>query len=165
MWSRDGRKMAVLIGLLLLGHAAPIQATSEPDTLRPARPPVRVEIAIRARQFTPSPARLPAGREIVLVLHNHDAELHAFVPIRFLERVSLHFNGNGAPQFDEKGLIRVLIPSDGEAEIRFTTPAAGTYQYRCDLPGHQMLGELLVQEQLPDRGQERSRHELGIPSH
>lgn len=151
-WSRHGRKIIILIGLLSLNHAAPIPAMSEPDRLHPARPPVRVEIAVRARQFIPSPARLPARREVVLVVHNHDAELHAFVPIWFLEQVPLHVSGNGAPQFDEKGLVRVLIPSDGEAEVRFTTPAAGTYQYRCDLPGHQMLGELLVEEAYSDQG-------------
>jgi uncharacterized cupredoxin-like copper-binding protein len=107
--------------------------------------PLRVEIAITARQFEPSPVVLSAGREVVLVVQNRDAELHAFVPIRFLEHVPLHVDGNGAPQFGDKGLMRVLLPSGGRAEIRFVPRAEGAYQYRCDLPGHQMVGQIIVQ--------------------
>lgn len=128
---------------LLLVALFPVSAM--PAELVAARAPLRVEIAITARQFEPSPVILPAGREVVLVFTNRDAELHAFVPVRFLEQVPLHVGGNGAPQFGEKGLLRVLIPSGGQAEIRFVPKAVGHYQYRCDLPGHQMVGGIVVE--------------------
>lgn len=101
-----------------------------------AQEPIRAEIAIRARQFEPTSVSVAASHEVQLILRNEDAELHAFVPIRFLEHLPLHVDGNGAPQFGEKGLIRVLIPSGGHAEIRFAPATAGRYQCRRDLPGH-----------------------------
>lgn len=129
---------------LLLWALVPVSAMPAELVASPA--PLRVEITVKARQFEPSPVILPAGREVILVFTNRDAELHAFVPIRFLEHVPLHVEGNGAPQFGEKGLVRVLIPSGGQAEIQFVPQATGVYQYLCDLPGHQMLGEIVVNE-------------------
>lgn len=85
---------------------------------------------------------------MVLVFTNQDAELHAFVPKHFLEDVPLHHvDGNGAPQFEEKGLERVLIPSGGREDIYFVPTAVGTFKYRYDLPGHQMIGTIVVEEQ------------------
>jgi uncharacterized cupredoxin-like copper-binding protein len=107
--------------------------------------PTVVEIAIKARQFYPSVVKLFAGRDVRLVFRNKDAELHAFVPIMFLDNLPLHVEGNGAPQFDQTGLKRVLIPSGGRAEIWFAPPSAGLFTYRCDLPGHQMVGQILVE--------------------
>lgn len=117
--------------------------------------PLRIEIAITARQFEPSPVILPAGREVVLVFKNRDAELHAFVPIQFLEHVPLHVDGNGAPQFGDKWLVRVLIPTGGRAEIRFVPRAGGAYRYRCDLPGHQMVGQIIVEGAGPQQGSDK----------
>lgn len=108
---------------------------------------IRVDITIKARQFHPSPVSVPVGRPVALVFHNQDVELHAFVPTRFLEGVPLHVDGNGAPQFGEKGLERVLIPSGGREEIHFVPTVVGTSEYRCDLPGHQMIGTIVVEEQ------------------
>jgi uncharacterized cupredoxin-like copper-binding protein len=61
-------------------------------------------------------------------------------------------DGNGAPQFGDKGLVRVLIPPGGRAEIQFVSRAVGLYHYRCDLPGHQMVGEIVVKQAGPARG-------------
>jgi len=113
--------------------------------------PIRVDITIKARQFHPSPVSLPVGRQVVLVFHNQDVELHAFVPQQFLEHVPVHIDGNGAPQFGEKGLERVLIPSEGREEIHFVPTVVGTFEYRCDLPGHQMIGRIVVEEQSADQ--------------
>lgn len=109
--------------------------------------PVVVEVAIRAREFRPSTATIPVNREVLLVFENQDVELHAFVPSTFLDDIPLHIDGNGAAQFGEHGLIRVLIPSGGLAELRFTLQRAGLYDYRCDLPGHQMHAYIRVEEQ------------------
>ncbi|WP_447973871.1 cupredoxin domain-containing protein [Nitrospira sp. Kam-Ns4a] len=108
---------------------------------------VRLLITIKAREFRPSPVTVPVGRRVELVFHNQDAELHAVVPKRLLEGVPLHVDGNGATQFGEKGLERVLIPSGGREEIQFVPTAVGTFEYRCDLPGHQMVGKIVVEQQ------------------
>lgn len=127
---------------------------SAADPVTTAQEPAQtVHVLIKGREFIPSPARLHAGQETVLVFQNADAELHAFVPIKLLEQVPVHIDGNGAPQFGDHGLARVLIPSDGLAEIRFIPPAPGMYRYRCDLPGHQMLGEILVEASAPSSEQ------------
>lgn len=112
---------------------------------------IRVDMTIKAGQFHPSPVSMPVGRPVALVFHNLDAELHAFVPGRFLEDVPLHLDGNGTPQFGEKGLERVLIRSGGREDIRFVPPVLSTFEYRCDLPGHQMIGTIVVEEQSTGR--------------
>jgi plastocyanin len=128
------------------GTFVPASLGRSRDTAEPGAPqaPLRVEIAIRARQFEPSRVTLRKGETVLMTFINRDAELHAFVPMQFLESIPLHVDGNGAPQFSEKGLVRVLIPSGGRAEIQFVPELTGVYQYRCDLPGHQMLGEIVV---------------------
>ena len=110
-------------------------------------PAIRLDISIKARQFHPSAVSVPVRRHILLIFHNQDVELHAFVPKRFLEGVPVHVDGNGAPQFGAQGLERVLIPSGGTEEIRFLPTTAGEFEYRCDLPGHQMVGKIVVEEQ------------------
>lgn len=112
---------------------------------------IRVDITIKARQFHPSPVSVPVGREVMLVFHNQDVELHAFVPNRFLEGVPIHVDGNGAPQFGEKGLERVLIPSGSREDIRFVPTTVGEFEYRCDLPGHQMVGKIVIEEGRTDQ--------------
>lgn len=56
-----------------------------------------------------------------------------------LEDVLLHVDSNGAHQFGKKGLVRVLIPSRRQKEVRFVPKQTGTFEYRCDLLGHQMV--------------------------
>jgi uncharacterized cupredoxin-like copper-binding protein len=89
---------------------------------------------------------------------NQDVELHAFVPKRFLEHLPVHVDGNGAPQFGETGLERVLIPSGGREEIHFMPTAIGKFEYRCDLPGHQMVGKIVVVDQQTDQHTALERH-------
>lgn len=112
---------------------------------------IRVDITIKARQFHPSPVSVPVGRSIMLVFHNQDVELHAFVPKQFLEGVPVHVDGNGAPQFGEQGLERVLIPSGGTEHIRFLPTTVGEFEYRCDLPGHHMVGKIVVEKHAPEQ--------------
>lgn len=146
MWRR--RVLVIRLVALLLslqefsGGAGPAWASELEWDLHA----IRVDIAIKARQFLPSPVVLPVGRPVTLIFHNQDVELHAFVPTRFLEGVPVHVDGNGAPQFGERGLERVLIPSSGTEEIRFTPTSVGEFEYRCDLPGHQMVGKIAVKD-------------------
>lgn len=121
------------------------QAPASPDTVR-SSDPVVVEVTIRAREFRPSTITIPVNREVLLIFENQDVELHAFVPSTFLDDIPVHVDGNGAVQFGDHGLVRILIPSGGRADIRFTLPRAGRYDYRCDLPGHQMRANIIVEE-------------------
>ncbi|MCH7566950.1 MAG: cupredoxin domain-containing protein [Nitrospirae bacterium] len=104
-----------------------------------------VRIAIKARAFQPAEVTVQAGHEVVLRFDNHDVEIHAFVPEQFLERVLVQVDGSGAPFFGDKGLTRLLIPGGGQATLRFVPRIPGRYRYRCDLPGHQMVGHIRVE--------------------
>jgi plastocyanin len=104
-----------------------------------------VQVTIRAREFQPATVKLLAGEDVLLVLQNQDAELHAFAPQQFLDAIPLHVDGNGAPEFGEHGLVRIMIPSGGRASLRFRLQEAGLYEYRCDLPGHRMVGHISVE--------------------
>jgi uncharacterized cupredoxin-like copper-binding protein len=103
-----------------------------------------VKISARERTFIPEVVFLKMGRPVALVIGNEDVELHAFVPLLLFQGINVQVTGNGAPEFNESGLARVLIPPKGHAQIRFTPPAAGRFFYICDLPGHQMRGEIIV---------------------
>jgi hypothetical protein len=78
------------------------------------------------------------------VIRNEDEELHAFVPLLLLQGSHAQVTGNGAPEFNETGLARVLIPPHGRTDITFTPRTSGTFFYLCDLPGHNMRGEIIV---------------------
>ncbi len=135
---RTHRLAAALLPLVLnwTGLALAQPETSEPTTVR---------IDIRDRQFQPDRIVLPQGRKIVLSITNHDSELHAFVPGDLFAGESLNVSGNGAPEFGTQGFKRVVIPSDGLVEIRFTPTRPGRYPYRCDMPGHEMSGSIVVE--------------------
>lgn len=144
-WTHGWRTKTAAISFALLVF---VSRSSWADAVRNADPEV-VEVTIRAREFRPSTVMIPVNREVLLVFENQDVELHAFVPSTFLDDIPLHIDGNGAAQFGEHGLVRILIPSGGRAELRFTLQRAGLYDYRCDLPGHQMRAHIRVEEQRP----------------
>ena len=132
---------SLLVGLLAFapGEVPPVRAQADsPDQ-------TTLTIDIRNRQFQPDRLVLPQGRRTVLQLKNHDSELHAFMPSELFAGESLNVSGNGAPEFGSQGLTRVIIPSDGLVEIRFIPARAGEYRYRCDMPGHQMSGVIVVE--------------------
>jgi len=104
-----------------------------------------VKIAARQRAFIPEVVFLKMGRPVALVIENEDAELHAFVPLLLFQGINVQVTGNGAPEFNEAGLARVLIPPKCHAQIKFTPRAAGHFFYICDLPGHRMRGEIIVE--------------------
>ncbi len=102
-------------------------------------------VTMHARQFDPPVIVLHAGRKTHMVLRNEDAELHAFVPNGLFTGVSLNVGGNGAPEFGEDGFKKVIIPSGGRADIRFTPERPGDYPFLCDMPGHEMRGMIVVE--------------------
>src|SRR5437870_2823791 len=109
-----------------------------------AAPSAPVEIVASKRAFTPETLTLPQGEPATLVIRNDDEDLHSFVPLLLLQRTNVQVSGNGAPEFNETGFVRVLIPPHGRVELRFTPKAAGTFHYICDLPGHSMRAQIVV---------------------
>ncbi len=130
---------AVLV-LLIIGLTVPIDSSR---SSQPSEPDSAV-IDIRARQFMPERLELKQGKKTHLIVHNHDTELHAFVPGDLLKGVNLNVGGNGAPEFSDEGLKRVIIPPDGQAEISFTPERTGEFFYICDMPGHVMKATIVV---------------------
>lgn len=116
-------------------------------TLAPSDPAedLVVTVTIKARSFEPATVRLRAGQKTRLVLHNQDAELHAFVPLGLFSGLSVNVSGNGAPEFGPDGFKRVIIPSEGRAELRFVPVQPGVYPFLCDMPGHEMRATIVVE--------------------
>ncbi len=104
-----------------------------------------ITVEIHGRAFIPDRVVLHAGRKTSLRFRNHDTELHAVVAKELFLGVNLNVGGNGAPEFGPDGLTRVIIPPDGLAEIQFTPARAGTFPYRCDMPGHDMRAVIVVE--------------------
>ena len=110
------------------------------------KPETEVIVHIHTREFRPDTLSIRSGHKIRLILRNQDAELHAFVPVGLFLKTALNVSGNGAPQFGPDGLLRVLLPSNGQTEILFVPERPGSYPFFCDLPGHVMRGTIVVQE-------------------
>lgn len=117
---------------------------SIPFTVAADTPPGTVEIVASKRTFTPETVTLRLGRSATLIIRNEDEDLHAFVPLLLFQRTNVQVSGNGAPEFNEGGFARVLIPPHGKAELRFIPKTSGTFFYICDLPGHSMRAEIVV---------------------
>jgi uncharacterized cupredoxin-like copper-binding protein len=124
--------LALLAGLLI----SPSNAAEAPRTA--------VEIVASKRVFTPEIVTLRLGKPATLIIRNEDEDLHAFVPLLLFLRTNVQVAGNGAPEFNETGFVRVLIPPHGRAELRFTPKTAGNFFYFCDLPGHNMRAQIVV---------------------
>ncbi|MDR4494205.1 MAG: cupredoxin domain-containing protein [Nitrospirales bacterium] len=105
-----------------------------------------VTLDIRTRKFDPETITLAPDQKTRLTIINHDSELHAFVPVGLLSHTHINVSGNGAPQFGKEGLLRVLLPTRGQTDIVFIPTRPGNYPFFCDLPGHVMRGNIVVQE-------------------
>jgi plastocyanin len=130
--------MLWLMGLawLLTVPAAALSGDLDVDT---------ITVEIHGRTFIPARVILHAGHKTSLQFRNHDTELHTVVAKELFLGVNLNLGGNGAPEFGPDGLNRVIIPPDGLAEIQFTPAGAGTFPYRCDMPGHDMRAVIVVE--------------------
>jgi len=129
---------AALACALLVGLLNPVADAA--DAL-----PGAVEIIASKRAFAPETVTLRVGRPATLIIRNEDEDLHAFVPLLLFQRTNVQVSGNGAPEFNEAGFARVLIPPRGRAELRFSPRTSGTFFYICDLPGHNMRAEIIVE--------------------
>jgi plastocyanin len=140
-------RLLLVAPALIASLAGAAQGTSQTPTLAASdsSPEEEIIVKIRARSFEPATVTLHALRRTRLVLENLDAELHAFVPGDLFAGVNLNITGSGAPEFGAEGFKRVIIPSNGRAEIRFVPERPGTYPYFCDMPGHEMKATIVVQ--------------------
>jgi len=127
---------AVILPVFFLN---PVAAAAES-----APSPSSVEIVVNQRAFTPAVLSLPVGQPVTLVIRNEDEGLHAFVPLLLFLRTNVQIGGNSAPEFNETGFARALIPPNGRVELRFIPKTLGIYSYICDLPGHVMRGEIHI---------------------
>lgn len=137
--------VAVTTGLFLFFPTAtsaspPVPSLHEGDATQEET----VHIAIQYRSFLPASIPLHVGQITRLVFHNQDAELHAVVPVGLMTGGHINIRGNGAPEFDEQGFKRIIIPSQGTAEIRFIPTRTGIFPYYCDMPGHKMSATFVV---------------------
>jgi len=137
-----------VVGVLANGQAASVSWASptsnvNEDVVDDVR---HITVHIENRRFSPHVIRLRVGVQTRLVLKNDDVELHAFVPTDLLAQTNVQVEGTGAPQFNGQGFHRVLLPSQGEAELTFSPKQAGSYPFFCDLPGHVMNGTVVVEE-------------------
>lgn len=132
-------RIILSLTLLLMG----VLGTAAESAIPPSK---TVEILISKRAFSPEVTTLGKGEPVTLILRNEDGELHAFVPLLLFKNVNVQVRGNGAPEFTEGGFARVLIPPHGRAELTFIPKSVGTFFYICDLPGHNMRGEIIVRD-------------------
>lgn len=137
--SRPSRVLFVLLIGALVSAGAGTAGAVEPEQ------EALVTIEIKSRAFEPAVVTLRKGQKTRLVLHNQDAELHAFVPVGLFTGVNFNVGGNGAPEFGPEGFKRVIIPSGGRAEFRFVPERPGTYPFFCDMPGHEMKATIVVE--------------------
>lgn len=92
-----------------------------------------VEITVEARkgfQFQPDRIEVPAGKKVILTLKNTTGVMGH----------NLHI-----AKFDVK--TKTITPGESDS-LRFTAKEAGTYEFRCEVPGHAaagMIGTLKVQ--------------------
>jgi len=140
--SRPSRVLIVLLIAALVPTVAATAGAAEPEE-------ALVTIEIKSRAFEPATVTLRKGQKTRLVLHNQDAELHAFVPVGLFTGVNFNLGGNGAPEFGPEGFKRVIIPSGGRAEFRFVPERPGTYPFFCDMPGHEMKATIVVGQMEP----------------
>ena len=122
-------------------------ATSTIINLGNEQPVKEVIINIKTRKFRPDRLVLRTGERTRLVLINSDAELHAFLPVGLMTDTHINLSGSGSPKFSGGGLVRVLLPHQGQTEIVFVPSRPGNYPFFCDLPGHVMRGTIVVQDE------------------
>ena len=138
--TRRTRSKSILLKLVLF-----ILCFSWPMPPIMATEPHVVAVDIHSRVFIPHRVILNHGQPTVLIIRNHDTELHAFVPSELFVGANLNVTGNGAPEFGPEGFKRAIIPPEGLVEIHFTPERPGEFSYICDMPGHQMAATIVVE--------------------
>ena len=129
-----------------LGFICLVRMLAIPITALSAEAEVEsVTVEIRSRVFIPQQIHLHHSRKTLLRFRNYDTELHTVVAKELFLSDDLTLSGNGAPEFGPEGLKKVIIPPDGLIEFQFTPARIGTLSYLCDMPGHNMQAEILVE--------------------
>lgn len=104
-------------------------------------------------QFEPDKLRAVAGSEVVVSLDNRSEVPHNWVLLQPGARDEVIKRGLGHPENgwvlpgDTAVVAHVKLLYPGEtAEVRFTAPAAGTYQFISTFPGYNffMFGVFMV---------------------
>lgn len=117
-----------------------------PTAALPAEAEVEsVTVEIRSRVFIPQQIHLHHGRKTLLRFRNHDTELHTVVAKELFFGVDFDLSGNGAPEYGQDGLKKVIIPPDGLVDFQFTPARVGTFSYLCDMPGHNMQAMIVIE--------------------
>lgn len=133
--------MSAMIGLLFL-----VWMWATPINALPAETEVEsFSVEIHSRVFIPQQIHLHHDRKTVLRFRNHDTELHTVVAKEVFLSDDLTLSGNGAPEFGQEGLKKVIIPPEGLIEFQFTPARTGTFSYLCDMPGHEMRAVIVVE--------------------
>ena len=89
--------------------------------------PLNVTVTATEFKFDPATINATAGQTINLTVKNIGTVQHTWV----LAAAN----------------VKLTIDPGKTATATFTAPAAGTYQYECDIPGHKeagMIGQLIV---------------------
>ena len=120
-------------------------------------PPPLLQIAVNgdALEFDKPKFEIAAGTEVVLVFNNVSSiNQHNWVLVQAEQKDVVARRGtaagpdNGWLQPGDPDVIassRLLSPGE-TGEVRFAAPAAGTYQFVCTFPGHNltMFGDFVV---------------------
>jgi len=129
-----------------LGLISLVWMLAIPTAALPAEAEVEsVTVEIRSRVFIPQQIHLHHGRKTLLRFRNHDTELHTVVAKELFFGVDFDLSGNGAPEYGQDGLKKVIIPPDGLVDFQFTPARVGTFSYLCDMPGHNMQAMIVIE--------------------
>ena len=139
--------------------AAPtaVPATRAPATSVPAGGPVQLDIDVNgdALQFDTDSFSVPAGSEVVLIFNNSSGIFtHNWALVQAGTKDAVAADGTAAgpdnnwlPVNDSRVIGSTVLVAPGESvQATFTAPGAGTYQFVCTFPGHNltMFGDFIV---------------------
>ena len=136
---------------------APLSSTVPADTVVPPAAGMSLEISVDgdALAFGTSNFEVATGAEVVLVFDNVSTIFqHNWVLVKPGTKDDVAGRGAGAGpanswiQAGDPDVIAhtSLLNAGTSGEVRFTAPAAGTYQFVCTFPGHNltMFGDFVV---------------------
>ena len=125
----------LLLALLLL---VPVQVN--------AGSPLVARIEMAEFTFRPSIVRLPARRQVQLVLVNHGQIAHQFETVYLYKNLAVVVNT--ALRVEANGVEFVRLQPGGTATLTFLSRVRGRFPFACTIEGHReagMVGLLEVQ--------------------
>ena len=88
-------------------------------------PATSIKLDIGNGKITPSSFTVTSGQVVNLAVSSTDGQVHVFI-----------FTNSAV------GAIAMGVGGGETKAITFNAPAAGTYEFRCDVPGHKEKGEV-----------------------